>query len=171
MAEMMLAWSSVALDTGRTQHDSYVTPTKSDRDDVVDRSTVSARDDTDDTRVRRKRPLARWLEQPLGPKLLFQRLESDEERAAPCRPSKLGDELQAPAGRPDRRATQDLHPRSVGEKAPSAQRLRAIHDAIDACVFALVFEREVEVTARGGLQRRYLTLHPFLAGRPLDGTP
>src|SRR5690606_31529390 len=65
---------------GREQ-DARAAAAERDLTDVVDDGAAPARDDADDARILRDRPLLRLGEEPLGGELLLQPLERLEERA------------------------------------------------------------------------------------------
>ncbi len=134
---------------------------------VVNHRPARARDDADDARILRERPLPLRREQPLGPELLFEPLERLEDRPAPDRFHLVGDELKPPARGVDRRLSADANARAVDEERAAASReARAVDDRVDGGVFFFVLEGEVDVSARGGAGVGDLAFDP---DRELEG--
>ena len=152
-----------ALHLRRREEDARAAATKRDLADVVDHRALRARDDANDARIVRERPLLLGREEALGLQLLLQQLERLEERALPRRLDAIADELQLAAGRPVRRLAAHAHARAVLDQRATARRdLRPIEDDVDRGVLALVLQREVDVAARRRPRAAHLTLDPQL---------
>ena len=100
------------------------------------------------------------VKQALTEQLVFQVFERFEQRAATRGARHVADELQPPAGGPDRGAPAQLHAGAVDNQKPRSHGGRAVHHAIDDRVFSLVFEAKIDVPAGGWLRPRDLADHP-----------
>ena len=130
--------------------------------------TVGARHHADDPNVGRQRALPSRFEQALRAEFLLERLESREQRASARGTRPVRHELEATPRSPDRRAPANLNASPFHEVPASAQRLTPIHDALEAGVFAFVFQREVVVAGGVLLQVRDLARDPEARERALE---
>jgi hypothetical protein len=134
----------------------------------VDGSAGGARHDPDDTRVHGQRALPIERENALEHESVLQVLEGLEKSAATRGPCHLPHELELSARSPNRGASSELDPRTVGDETPRTKRRRSVHHAIDDSILRLVLEAEIDVSARGWLRSRHLALHPEVSGGAFD---
>ncbi len=148
------------LNERRREHDFHVATPKGDRHDVVERGARSARHHADDARRVGQRALALDREQPLLREPLFQLLQRFEQRAASRGTHFVDHELQSPARRPNRRLPDQLQACTLVQVPARAQRVEAVHHALDDRVLGFILERKVDVAARRALQRAHFTFDP-----------
>ena len=131
-------------------------------------SARAAGHDAHNARFPRQRALAFRREQALGRQPQLELLQRFEQRAAACRAHLVDHELQAPARRPNRGLPRQLQACPLIQVSARAQRVHAVHHALDDRVFRLILEAEVDVAARGTLQRADLALDPQANGCLFD---
>lgn len=108
---------------------------------------IAARDDANHRRIRRQRTLAFRGKQPFGRQTLLETFERFEERASSYRTNVCHDELKLSSRGVHGRATDEYDARAIDEHASRAGRSGFVHDAVDGCGVAFVFEFEVRVAA------------------------